>query len=65
MELSFSSFFTAVMYYSNIREFTKADGAEIFYIITILEELSKVVFVHLFLLSLRGISGGLAIAIPN
>jgi hypothetical protein len=27
------------MYYSNIREFTKADGAEIFCIITILEEL--------------------------
>jgi hypothetical protein len=46
------------MYYSNIREFTKADGAEIFYITTILEELSKVVFVHLFLLSLRGISRG-------
>ena len=46
------------MYYSNTMEFTKADGAEIFCIITILEELSKVVFVHLFLLSLRGISGG-------
>jgi len=28
------------MYYSNIREFTKADGAEIFFIITVLEELS-------------------------
>jgi hypothetical protein len=46
------------MYYSSIREFMKADGAEIFCIITILEELSKVVFVHLFLLSLRGISRG-------
>jgi len=46
------------MYYSNIRKLTKADGAEIFYIITILDELSKVVFVHLFLLPPRGISGG-------
>jgi hypothetical protein len=46
------------MYYSNIREFTKADSAEIFCIITILEELSKVVFVHLFLLSQRTISRG-------
>ena len=36
------------MYYSNIRKFTKADGAEIFYLIPILDELSKIVFVHVF-----------------
>jgi hypothetical protein len=53
------------MYYSNSRKFTKADGAEIFYIITILEELSKVVFVHLFLLPLRGSSGEFGDSHPN
>ncbi len=56
---------TEAKYCRNVREFTKADGAGIFLLITIIEELSKVIFVHIFLLSLQALRGGLARVVPN